>query len=1018
MRLRFYTTTWCLVLTALFSIGALAQEITLQGQVKADSGEPLPGVSILIKGTSNGTSTDADGNFRIAVSPSSVLVFSFVGFTSQEVVVGNQSSISVVLRADTRTLDEIVVVGYGTQERKDVTSAISSVKGEEIQNLPVASPVALLQGRAAGVQIVQNNGAPGATDILIRVRGTTSINAGNNPLFVVDGLPFEGGTSDINPNDVESIEVLKDAGASAIYGSRAANGVVLITTKRGKSGKPAINFNYYRGVQAIDQQRLPEMMNSREFIELIQEQRANSTGVPSLYAFIVPDNGIIGGNGAIADTDWVDEVVQTGAMDNYEMSIRGGDEKLQFYLSGALLDQTGTLINSDYKRYTGKLNLDYKASERFKMGVNLTFAHSLTNILPIGEFGMFQAALFKAPIFPVYATDGSYFIQDVSGVQNPVGLTALEKRLSVRNRLLTSAFADYTILPGLTFRTSWSIDLGFDKFDYFQPSNSVSNGAADGTSDRSDNTNWLYEHTLNYAKTFDKHRVNALIGYSQLENNFSNTRADATDFAVNNISTLNGGTRPVLATSSKSANGLSSIFGRLGYVFNDKYSLEASVRRDGSSKFGKDNKYGVFPAASVGWQVGREPFFDNLVNVVSDFKIRASYGRTGNQAGIGNYTSQGGFSPGQGYIGQNGIGPTSIANRELEWETTDHYNVGTDLSFFTGRVMLNVDLYVKKTSNLLLNVQLPGTTGFGSILQNVGETENKGLEINLTTNNVTNTNLRWTSNFNISWNRNKIIKLDNGSDIITSRGNNGNYGSSTVFNLLREGESIGAFFGWRALGVYQYTADNESQLRANNPTGYIFVGGDMIFDDIDGNNVIDDRDRVIIGNAVPDFTGGFTNSIQYKNFELDVLAQFVYGNDVYNGNKAINESMYQFANASKAVLNRWRNEGDITDIPRADIVDPGSNRRTSTRFLEDGSYLRIKTATLAYKVPSVWLKRVRIDNLRLYFTAQNLFTFTEYSGIDPEANSNVATGRVSDLGFDYTAYPQYRTFLFGLNLGF
>nr|WP_295926240.1 TonB-dependent receptor [uncultured Dyadobacter sp.] len=1008
----------CVAVIVATSLG-WAQQRVITGTVTGSADKAsLPGTTITVKGTSTGTTTDADGKYQVTLPDQNpaTLVFSSIGYVGQEIALSGQSVVNVELSVDQKQLDEVVVVGYGTKERRDVISAISTVNGRQVQNLPVASPVALLQGRTPGVQIVQNTGAPGGTNFSIRIRGTTSINAGNDPLYVVDGLPFLGNSSDINPNDIESMEILKDAAASAIYGSRAANGVVLITTKRGKSGKASISFNYYKAVQKVDKQRMPKLMDSREFIEMIQEQRANGAGVTSLYGFILPQNGMIGGNGQISNTSWLDEIVQTGSMDNYQMTIQGGDSKLRFYLSGALLKQKGVLISTDYKRYTAKLNLDYQATTRLKIGTSINFTRGAQNGSPENQGGILQAALFKSPVNPVYAVDGTYFLEDISTIINPVAVSNLETRYNLRNRLLTNAFAEYNILPGLTFKTSWGADLISAKSDYFQPSTARRLTVTNGSSAYNDATNWIYEHTLNYVNSFGAHRLNALIGYSQLENNSGGNSAAARDYGTNNIETLNAASTPTSASSSRTADGLASLFGRVGYIYANKYYLEASLRRDGSSKFGANNRYALFPAASIGWQAGREDFFKSISTVVNDLKFRASYGRTGNQGGIGNYTSQGAYSTGQGYAGLNGVSPSAIANPDLKWETTDQFNAGADISFLKSRINLSADIYLKKTGNLLLNVELPNTSGFSTALQNVGNTENRGLELSMNTVNFEGEALRWSSNFNISFNRNKITKLYNGNDIINTRGGVG-FGEAQTFGLLREGESIGAFFGWKTNGVYATSAENEKQLRADNATGYVFKGGDMRFTDVNKDNIIDNLDRVVIGNALPKFTGGFTNNLQYKNFQLDVLAQFTQGNDVYNGTRTVSESMFQFANGAKILRNRWRKEGDITDIPRADHTDPAGNHRSSTRWLEDGSYLRIKTVTLSYNIPAGMLKKLGVTSLNIYATAQNLFTFTHYTGIDPESNS-YGNSTVTDLGFDYAAYPQYKTFLFGVNLGF
>ncbi|MBC7912691.1 MAG: TonB-dependent receptor [Pyrinomonadaceae bacterium] len=998
--------------------------ISVTGVVSDPKGEPLVGVTVKVKGTSIGVVTNNDGRYSINTPEgNSVLVFSYLGFATQEIALDNRTQLNVTLKESTSTLNEVVVIGYGTRSQKDVVTAVSTVKGQSIQNLPVTSPVALLQGRSSGVQIVQNSGAPGGTNFSIRVRGTTSINAGNNPLYVVDGIPFEGNTSDINPNDIQSIDILKDAAAASIYGSRAANGVVLITTKRGKTGKAAITFNAYQSFQSVNKERLPEMLNASEFIELIQEQRANST-LGSVYASIImPDNGLISNtNGRVANTNWLDNIMQTGHLNNYDISLRGGTEKLSFYFSGSYLTQKGILINSDFKRYTTKLNLDYHASSKFKIGTSLNLNQGITNSSTNdGFFGIVQQALVKPPVMPIFATDGSYYVQDPSGTANVVAVAALETRNTRRNRFLGNVFGEYSIIPDLVFKTSWSADIGFRRFDFFTPTTARNNTPASAQGEYSDDVNWVHEQTLAYNKELGKHRLSGLLGYSQALNRFNSLAAGGNGFASNIVETLNSAPVPVALSPTdfnfNSNYGLSSLFGRIGYVLNDKYYFEASTRRDGSSKFGKNHTYAWFPGVSVGWQVGREAFFERYSNTISDLKLKASWGRTGNQGGIGNYISQGLYGTGQNYLGVSGIGISTIPNPDLKWETTDAYNAGVDVGFLKGRITFGFNTYIKKTSDLLLGKQLPTTTGFTNALVNVGSTQNKGVEFDLNTINFAKKDFNWSTNFNISFNKNKILKLDEGgNDIINTRGEAG-FGRAQTFNLLREGESIGVFYGFQSNGVYQYSADNVNKVRADGPTGYQYKGGDMIFTDLDGNNIIDNADRMVIGNALPQFTGGLTNTLRYKNFDLDMLAQFSYGNDVYNGVRTINESMSQFSNATKSVLNRWRNEGDVSSIPRADHLDPGVNKRASTRFLEDGSYLRLKTLTLGYRIPAKLLTKVKIDNVRLYATGQNLLTLTKYTGIDPEANTG-DPNRATDLGFDYAVYPQYRTFLFGINVGF
>jgi TonB-dependent starch-binding outer membrane protein SusC len=979
----------------------------------AETNQLLPGVSIVVKGSAAGTTSDVNGQYQLNVPDGATLVFSYVGYISQEVVIANQNKVDIALRVDAKSLNEVVVVGYGTQTRGDVTSAVATVKGQEIQNVPVPSPIALLQGRAAGISVIQNDGRPGGASLNVRVRGASSISAGNDPLYIIDGMQFVGGVSDFNPNDIESMEVLKDAAATAIYGSRGANGVILITTKRGKQGKPTFQLNYYTSLQQVNKNRLPKLLDNREFTELIQEQRANGTGVTSLYNFIFPTTG------DQPNVNWLNEIIRPGAMNNYELSVSGGENKLRFYLSGALMKQKGVLLNSGYQRFSSKLNIDYEISSKLKIGTNINLTKSITNTN--NTDATFRIALYKAPVFSVYNADGTYNVeQDASTTNNPV---AVSNRVTNRNnkfRLISNAFAEYILVPGLTFRTSYGIDYIQSVNNQFTPASAFRTGVTvtNGNYSNSNDFNWINENLLTYTKTLNKHRFNGLAGYSQLENRNESSSASARDYPNENIQTLNAAATISSASSSISTNGLSSLFGRVGYIFADKYFIEASLRRDGSSKFGSNNRYALFPAASIGWQMAQEPFFSSLSRTITDLKLRASYGKTGNQAGIGNYTNQGEFATGQNYAGAGGVTPSIIANPDLKWETTAQYNVGTDISFWNGRVALTVDAYLKKTSDLLLNVILPSTSGYSSVLQNVGSSENKGLEFSLNTVNINKGGLRWNTNVNISFNRNRIVKLYGGNDIIVSRGTTG-YGQAEAQYILREGYSVSEFYGWKSNGVYARSSDNERGVRNSNSTGYLFRMGDMIFVDQNGDNVINNNDRVMIGHALPKFTGGMTNNLTYKNIDLTVLAQFTYGNDLYNGSQAVSESMSQFQNSTKHVLNRWRKEGDVTDVPRADHSDPGLNKRASTRWIEDGSYLRIKTVTLGYTMPASLLKKVNLKSARLYLTAQNLLTLTRYSGIDPESSfDNRGNPDVYDLGYDYGNYPQYRTYMLGLTIGF
>ena len=1003
-------------------------ERIISGTVSDNNNVPLPGVTIAEKGSSNITATDNNGKFQIRIAGNTAtLVFTAVGFAMQEAAVGkNTSLLTITLKPAVKSLDDVVVIGYGTSKKKDLLSAVSSIKGKDIEALPIATPQSLIQGRASGVQVVQNSGAPGGA-VTVRIRGTTSINAENDPLYIVDGVPVESGTlnsislsgsqtsalSAINPDDIESMEILKDAGALAIYGSRAANGVVLITTKHGKKGTTSYSLNYYTGWQQDNPGTRLKMMNSQQALELVQEGRANALndGVTSVYGWILPDS-----TGKLYNTDWQSAILRTAPISNYELAIRGGENKLRFALSGGYFDQDGIVIQSGYKRGSVRLNLDYDATDKLKFGSNLSVSRYINKRVSTedGATSVIQVGLKKSPSMPIYNTDGTYYNGDVSGFINPVAFANKVKYENQVSSVLGNVYGEYTFIPRLVLRATIGLNYASVLDTYFQPSDAVRNGTASGSAFSSNVTGWVNENTLTYSKVFGKHHLSALAGYSQQERSSFAISAAGTQYASNNIYTLNAAAMPTGASSSRSAYGLSSTFGRIGYTYDDKYLLEATARRDGSSRFGANKRYAIFPALSLAWRISNESFWKS--HLINDLKLRASMGKTGNQT-IGDYVAQGQYSTGANYVGQSGIALTTIPNPDLTWETTMQYNTGLDIALFQSRITLNVDAYIKKTSNLLLNVPLPNTSGFGSVLQNIGATENKGLEFNINTVNIDKKDFSWSSNFNISFNRNKVTQLYSGaSNIIVSAGI-GNSGSLTSYSILQVGQPIGSFYGWKESGVYRYSTDNKDKITntSTGTNGYTFKGGDLIFEDRNTNKTIDNDDRTIIGNAQPSFTGGFANTISYKGFDVNILMTFSYGNDVANGTRYAAESITGF-NGTLALLRRWRNEGDITDIPKVNYADPGGNRRFSNRWLEDGSYLRAKNVTLGYRLPQGLIKKVRMKSCRVYATAQNLFTITHYKGYDPEASS--FSGNVAYIGIDQATYPQYRALTLGISVGF
>jgi TonB-linked SusC/RagA family outer membrane protein len=1002
--------------------------VIITGTVTDSKGLALQGVGIAVKGSNNGVVTNADGKYSLTLPDgTSTLVFSFIGFRTQEVVVNKNRELNISLQEQPSALNDIVIVGYGSQRKKDLLSAVSTVKGKDIENLPVATPQTLLQGRASGVQVVQNSGAPG-TAATIRIRGTTSINAGNDPLYIVDGVPVEAGTlssinlsgsqlsalSTISADDIESMEILKDAGALAIYGSRAANGVVLITTKHGKKGITSYAFNYYTGWQQDNKNTRVKLMNAQQSIDLIQEGRANALtdGIASLYGFLLPAP-----DGTVADINWQDALFRTAPISNYSMSIRGGENKLRFAISGNYYDQDGIIIQSGYKRATARINLDYNATDKLKFGTNLNISKYKNKRVSTedGATSIIQVALKKSPSLPIYNSDGSYFQGDVSGFINPVAFANKVKYENEVASVIGNIYGEFTILPRLSFRTTFGIDYASVLDVFFQPSDAVRNGTASGSTFSSSVNGWINENTLTYSQDFGKHHITGLLGYSQQERSSYAISAAGTQYASNNIYTLNAAVLPTQASSNTSAYGLSSAFGRIGYSFADRYLLEATARRDGSSRFGANKRYTIFPAISAAWRISNETFWKNT-SVVNDLKLRASVGKTGNQT-IGDYTAQGQYATGASYVGQSGIFLSTIPNPDLTWETTLQYNAGLDISLLQSRITLSVDAYIKNTSNLLLNVPLPNSSGFGSVLQNVGSTQNKGLEFSLNTVNIDKKDLNWSSNFNISFNKNKVTELYSGADNILVSTGLGSSGSLTSYSILQVGQPIGSFYGWNETGVYRYSADNASKINntSTGTNGYVFKGGDMIFQDLNGNSTIDNNDRMIIGHAQPKFTGGFSNTLRYKNFDLSMLMTFCYGNDLVNGTRYASESASGFT-GSLTLLRRWRNEGDITDIPIVNYVDPAGNRRFSNRWIEDGSYLRLKNITLGYQLPEKILSRITVKSFRVYATVQNLFTITKYKGYDPEASA--FNNNVTNIGIDQGTYPQYRALILGLSIGF
>ncbi|TKB97792.1 SusC/RagA family TonB-linked outer membrane protein [Pedobacter cryophilus] len=1005
----------CLMLAG----AAFAQDKRVTGKVTSkEDGLPLPGVSVKATGSNVVTQTDANGNYSIGVpATAKSLEFSFIGFLSQNVAIGSKTAINISLVTDAKQLSEIVVTAYGTQRRADVTGAQSSIKAADIANTPILSPEQALQGRAAGVQVTQSSGTPGG-GISIRIRGTSSIGASSQPLYVVDGVPISTGSytqigaggqtsnalSDINPNDIESIEVLKDAASSAIYGSRAANGVVIVNTKRGANQTTKISFNSYYGQQEVN--KLLPLISGQQYIELMNEAVLNRRGPGNNYGTLT---GLSADPATYANTDWQNEIFRTAPIKNYDLSARGGNDKTKFSISGSYFDQEGIVIASGFKRWSGRINVDNQATEKLKLSLNAGFNSSVSNRINNDNNinGVVSASILLGSHIPVYNANGTYGKDAVSSVDNPVA-SALERIfLNTNNRLLTSGSAEYQILPSLTFKSQLSLDYLTSKDRNYNPTTTNTGAASAGAGSEGQNqeVNYVTENILNFNKTFaSKHILNLTGVFSYQESNYENLFAAATGFPTNDFTRLSSGAVRVTTASGGSSYALESYVARANYSFNNKYVLQGSVRVDGSSRFGADKRYGTFPAVSAAWNVTEESFLKN-VNEISNLKLRGSYGIVGNQE-IGNFTSLQLVGGGANYLQQSGLAPSQLGNTILSWENTASIDLGFDLGMFKNRLTFTFDAYQKKTEDLLLGQPLVGSSGFLSIQSNIGKLENKGLEFGLTGVILDKKDFSWTSNVNLSFNKNEVLAIS------------GNPFASGFASWVAPGGSLGDFRGYRTDGIFQSAAEiaaapihtvTASALTSTAP-------GDQRFKDLNGDGRITADDQEIIGNGMPTYFGGFTNNFRYKNFDLSAFVQFSGGNQIYNNTRGFSEGMNSIFGQTTAVLNRWTPTNPSTTMPRAVYQDPNNNRRTSDRFLEDGDFLRMKNISLSYTFSPQFLTKLKVSNLKLYVAGQNLFTITDYSGLDPEVSTFSDTNTAP--GTDFLTFPQSKTYTFGLNLTF
>ncbi|MCG8308888.1 MAG: TonB-dependent receptor [Cytophagales bacterium] len=1003
-----------------------AQDYLITGIVHS-KGEALPGANISIQGTATGTIADANGAFQLTVPAGSTIEISFIGYITKEIVVSSSDELDIELVEDATRLEELVVVGYGAVKKSDLTGSIVSLKSEDILSTSVSSLDQGLQGKAAGVVVTQVSGQPGASTT-IRIRGTSSINGNNEPLYIIDGVPIISDASlgtagavrgaalnplaSINPNDIESLEILKDASATAIYGARGANGVILVTTKRGRTDKPVISLDFYYGLQDL-RHKIP-MLNARELAELGNEA-ADNAGVPRKIIYASPTNL---GEG----TDWQEQIFRQAAIKSLQFSVMGGNLGTSYSVSMNYFDQEGIIIGSDFKRGNLRLNLDQKLSEKLTIGTSLNLNRNVLNGVVTDDESAIPSsvtswALEFNPGLSIYDENGVYVYENNTSkpaVGNPVADAMETQQVSKSNRIIGNVYLNWDINDKFVFRSQLGGDAYFNKEQSFVPNFLKRAEASKGQAavGSINGYTWLLENTLTYKNTINSiHSLNIVIGHSLQAFRSEYLYAATSEFDDNRLgfNAIQAGNKKTLSFTGDTNWQMQSIISRINYNLNEKYLLTVTGRVDGSSKFGENNKYGFFPSFALAWRLKEEAFLKHS-EAISDLKLRGGYGRVGNE-GIPPYRSLGLLEITEAYFGENeiakGAGPASIENQELKWETTDQLDIGIDIGLFDNRLSIVSDVYFKKTTDLLLNAPVPYTSGFKSAYTNIGNLENKGVE--LTINSVNTVKIvEWNTSFNMAFNRNEITKLTGGDD-------EGLVGQNILgingWTRIAEGQPIGTFYGYQTDGIIQLDEDPED---IPYFTDYRPSHGDRKYVDQNGDRVINEKDRVILGNANPDFSFGFGNNFKYKNWDLNIYIQGIYGNEIVNFNLFALESFDGNRNNSRTALERWTEGNPTNDYPRANAT-PRSNTFSDAQ-VEDGSYLRVRDITLKYSFPEHLVQKINLSDFKIYAGMKNFITWTNYSGYDPEV-SRFAHDNLS-MGADYGTYPATKIIMIGVNIVF
>lgn len=1008
------------------AVGARGQGASVTGKVTDEKGVGLPGVTVLLKGTTNGTATDATGNYSLNVPDGNgTLTVSYIGFKTQDVPIENRSSVNITLATDTKALEEVVVVGYGTQKKSDLTGAVTSVKSEELQERPAASLTQALAGRVPGANVSVNSGRPGGR-ANIRIRGNTSVSVTNNPLYVIDGVilnvtDLANGSTPIdylNPNDIASIEVLKDASATAIYGARGANGVILVTTKRGSQDGGKVNYDTYVSVGTLA--RKIDLLNSEEFLHVEEVAYENAEKYdPEGWAagkYVDPRTKrtnplLFDANGnPLYDTDWQEEATQNAITQSHQLSFTGGNAKDSYGAYLGYRNEDGLIKESWLKRYSGRFVFDSEIKSWLKVGGTLSYNdQNEKQIDPLGAGGIttMRQVLEALPIIPVKYEDGSWAgNEDYPGMEgggNPVNVATERLYLLRTQTMLGNLYSNIRFAEGLELRTTLGTNIINQRIDYYggRTLNYISrNQGGDASVENQRHNSWQFENYLTYNKKIsDDHSFTGLLGLSwQHVDRFSAlARAQRFQDDYFQFNNLGAGANPVAPASGTSAYGLNSYFGRINYNLKEKYLLTLTGRADGSSKFGSENRYAFFPSAALAWRMSEEDFIKNIP-VISNLKVRTSFGATGNSeitayqalAGLGNYSV---IFDGARTIG---VGISRLANPDLRWEKTHQLDAGLELGLFNNRVSMEVDVYRKLTTDMLLSAPVPSSSGYTTVTRNVGSMENQGVEFALNTVNIASGDFTWSTNFNISVNKNKVKSLTGGADI---------FSGSTV---IREGEPVGSFFGYVHLGTWNTDEADEA-------AKYLRLPGDIKYKDVNNDGQINDRDRVIIGKGIPDGFGSLINTFNYKNFDLTFDMQFMYGNDVLFRSMHSAEDRQGIANSFATVLNAWTPENQNTSIAQWRPIPAGYDTFNDSHRVKDADFIRGRNLLLGYTFSPGVTEKLHLNRLRLYASMQNFFLLTEYEGYDPEVSTS---GSPFDQGVALYDYPKPRVFMVGLNVGF